>query len=147
MLQLLAQSTIDYTNTVSDTGSGIFSGTFLLVVLALIVIGIIGMWKVFTKAGQPGWAAIVPFYNLYVLTQVAGREWWWMLLMLVPYVGFIFQLIIAADVAKRFGKSAVWGVILCGILGIGYVILGFGSAMYQANQPAANNTPATPPTV
>jgi len=62
-------------------------GTFLIFMLVIAVIFIIGMWKTFVKAGQPGWAAIIPIYNAYILTQIAGRPGWWVLLMLIPLVG------------------------------------------------------------
>src|SRR6476646_7985367 len=64
-------------------------GTFLIFMLVIAVIFIIGMWKTFVKAGQPGWAAIIPIYNAYILTQIAGRPGWWVLLMLIPLVNIV----------------------------------------------------------
>src|SRR5262249_49356496 len=74
---------------------------------------IAGMWKVFEKAGQPGWAAIVPIYNVIVLFQISGRPAWWVVFVLIPCVNFFFfiPLIIACmDLAKRFGKDPMYGV-------------------------------------
>lgn len=97
------------------------------VVIAVVMIA--SMWKVFTKAGQPGWAAIIPIVNLYFLCKVAGRPGWWLLLLLICFP--IFYIIICIDVAKRFGQGVGFaiGMILLGV--IFWPILGFGSAQYQ----------------
>jgi hypothetical protein len=103
----------------------------LLIALLLIV----AMWKVFTKAGQPGWASIIPIYNLYIWCKIVGRPWWWILLMLIPFVNFIVAIILSIDMAKSFGKGAGFGIGLA-LLGVIFLpILGFGSAQYQG--PAA----------
>jgi hypothetical protein len=107
----------------------------LLIALLLIV----AMWKVFTKAGQPGWASIIPIYNLYVWCKIVGRPWWWILLMLIPFVNFIILIILCIDTAKSFGKGAGFGIGLALLGIIFWPILGFGSAQYQgpaAAQPA-----------
>jgi hypothetical protein len=89
---------------------------------------------VFTKAGHPGWAILVPFYNAYILLKIAGRPAWWLVLFLVPLVNFVMALIISIDIAKAFGRSAAFGVIMLGLLGgIGYLILGFGSDRYRGS--------------
>ena len=102
-----------------------------LIWLALIVLIFAGFWKVFVKAGHPGWAAIVPIYNLYILTKIAGRPWWWMLLFLVPIVSLVIAIIISIDVAKAFGKGTGFGVGLALLSAIFYPILGFGDATYK----------------
>jgi uncharacterized membrane protein YhaH (DUF805 family) len=127
---LLAQETPDYT-TSAGGGSPIPLIIGLLVGLLLIV----AAWKVFTKAGHPGWASIIPIYNLYILCKIVGRPWWWILLMLIPVVGFIVGIILCIDLAKSFGKGAGFGIGLA-LLGLIFLpILGFGSAQYQG--PAA----------
>ena len=68
------------------------------------------MWKVFTKAGQPGWASIIPIYNLYIWCKIVGRPWWWILLMLIPFVNFIICIILCIDLAKSFGKGVGFGI-------------------------------------
>jgi hypothetical protein len=103
-------------------------------VFALFII--IAMWKVFTKAGQPGWAAIIPIFNLYILCKVAGRPGWWLLLMLIPFVNFIIMIIVCIDIAKNFGKGAGFGLGLAFLGFIFFPVLGFGSATYQG-PPAA----------
>jgi Family of unknown function (DUF5684) len=110
--------------------AGIF-GTFMFVMLAIAVVFIIGMWKVFTKAGQPGWAILIPIYNLYILLKIAGRPAWWIVLMVIPFVNIVIALLVAIDIAKSFGQSAAFGVILLFLLsGIGYLVLGFGNYRY-----------------
>ncbi len=99
--------------------------------LAIFILALAGVWKVFTKAGQPGWACIVPIYNLVVLMRIAGRPGWWVLLMLIPIVSIIIAFIVAIDVAKNFGKGAGFGVGLALLGIIFYPILGFGDAQYR----------------
>jgi Family of unknown function (DUF5684) len=115
-----------------------FSAVMFLFALAIIAVFIAGLWKVFTKAGQPGWGAIVPIYNMYILTQIAGKPGWWVVLMLIPLVNIVIALLIAIDVAKAFGQSAAFGVILLFLLsGIGYLVLGFGNYRYLGPPSAA----------
>lgn len=104
----------------------------LLIELALIVLVIAGLWKTFAKAGQPGWAAIIPIYNVYILLKIAVRPWWWLLLLLIPLVNIVIAIIVAIDVAKAFGKGAGFGIGLALLGFIFYPILGFGSAAYSA---------------
>ena len=117
--------------------ASIFSSTvscFCSGIIFLIVI--IGLWKAFTKAGEPGWAAIIPIYNYYVILKIVGRPWWWLLLLLIPIVNLIVSIIVAIDLAKSFGKDAAYGVILLWLFSvIGFLILGYGDAQYQG--PAA----------
>ena len=107
-----------------------------VITLLIFVAWIAGMWKVFEKAGQPGWAAIVPIYNLIILLQIIGKPIWWIVLMLIPIVNLVVFIIISMEVAVCFGKSKGWGVGLLFFLGfIGYPLLGFGDAAYR--KPAA----------
>jgi hypothetical protein len=124
---LLAQTDEQTTNAAGAAGGAVGG----LIGLVVGVVMIIAMWKVFSKAGQPGWAAIIPIYNLYILCKVAGRPGWWLLLMLIPLVNFIIIIILSIDIAKNFGKGVGFGLGLA-ILGvIFWPILGFGSAQYQ----------------
>ncbi|MGA3024058.1 MAG: DUF5684 domain-containing protein [Bryobacteraceae bacterium] len=114
------------------TGALLGLGTVMfLVLIAVAVVFIIGYWKVFVKAGQPGWAVLIPFYNAYVLLKIAGRPGWWLLLFLIPLVNIVIALLVAIDIAKSFGQSPVFGVVLLFLLsGIGYLVLGFGNYRY-----------------
>lgn len=119
----------------NNTGGGIAAVVTLVIWLAVIVLVIAGMWKTFTKAGQPGWAAIIPIVNLYFLCKVAGRPGWWVILFFIPIVSFIISIIISYDVARSFGKGIGYTLGLIFLAPIFYCILGFGSAEYQG--PAA----------
>jgi len=104
---------------------------FMIVMLALTALFFVGFWKVFTKAGQPGWAALIPFYNAYILTKIAGRPGWWLLMLMIPLVNIAFGILLAIDIAKAFGQGAAFGVVLLFLLsGIGYLVLGFGDYRY-----------------
>jgi hypothetical protein len=104
---------------------------FFLVMMVIAVVFIIGYWKVFEKAGQPGWAAIIPIYNAYILTQIAGRPGWWVLLLMIPFINVVIVLLLSIDIAKSFGQSAVFGVVMLFLLSaIGYLVLGFGNYRY-----------------
>lgn len=111
-----------------------FGGMFLLLsmfCLAITVLVIAGLWKVFTKAGHPGWAALVPIYNAIVLLQIAGRPTWWVLLFFIPFVGAVVWFVVAIDIARSFGQGTAFGLVLLGLLGaIGFLMLGFGSYRY-----------------
>ncbi|HTB82251.1 MAG TPA: DUF5684 domain-containing protein [Candidatus Sulfotelmatobacter sp.] len=111
---------------------GALIGLFVLAIeLAIIVAIIAGMWKVFVKAGKPGWAAIVPIYNVIVLLEIAGKPLWWILLFFIPLVNIVMCVIVGLAIAKSFGKSDLFGVGL-GLLGfIFYPVLGFSDAQYQ----------------
>jgi len=107
------------------------SSVMLLFFLAIAVVFIIGLWKVFTKAGQPGWAVLVPIYNIITLLKIAGRPAWWVILYLIPFVNFVVAILVAIDVAKAFGQSTGWGIVMLFLLsGIGYLVLGFGNYQY-----------------
>ncbi len=103
----------------------------LLIYLAILIVIIASFWKVFTKAGRPGWASIIPIYNLIVMLQIVGRPWWWILLMLIPIVSLVIAIIVSIDMAKSFGKGTGFGIGLALLGFIFYPILGFGDAKYQ----------------
>ena len=107
------------------------NGTVIVVYLAIVVLVVAGLWCVFAKAGEAGWKAIIPIWNIIVLLRISGRPVWWIILLLIPVVGFIVWLIVMIDLAKSFGKGSGFGVGLW-LLGFIFVpILGFGSATYQ----------------
>ena len=98
-----------------------------------VVVGILmiaSLWKVYTKAGKPGWAAIIPIYNLVVLLQIVRKPLWWIVMFLIPIVNFIFLILLYIELAKAFGKSGGFaaGLIFLGV--IFFPILGFGSSQY-----------------
>lgn len=119
-----------------DSGGGGIIGIIMMLVWLAVVIGIIaGIWKVFTKAGKPGWACLIPIYNTVVLLQIVGRPIWWIVLLLIPFVNFVILIIVSIDMAKSFGKGTGFGIGLALLGFIFYPMLGFGDAKYQG--PAA----------
>ena len=100
-----------------------------------MIVSLVSLWKVFGKAGQPGWATIIPIYNIYVLTcEVAKKEIVWFILMLIPFVNIIASIIVSIEVAQKFGKGAGFGLGLAFLSFIFYPILAFGDAEYQRRQ-------------
>jgi hypothetical protein len=95
----------------------------LLIAIAVWVIQIVSFWKVFVKAGQPGWAAIIPFYNAYVSTKIAKCDGIYTLLLFIPLVNI--------DIAKAFGKSTGFGVLMTLIPIVSYPMIGFSDAVYD----------------
>jgi len=106
--------------------------------LVIAVVFIAGLWKVFTKAGQPGWAVLVSIYNIYILMKIAGKPGWWVVLYLIPLVNIVIFVLVAISLAKAFGRTTAFGVVMLFLLsGIGYLILGFGSDKYVGAPAAA----------
>ncbi|WP_459194916.1 DUF5684 domain-containing protein [Halosimplex sp. J119] len=102
---------------------------FFGVMMLISLVSLAGMWKVFTKAGQPGWAAIIPIYNTYILVcEIADRDVVWLLLSLfIPFAAIIPFI----DIAKAFGKSTGYGLGLFFLSFIFFPLLGFGDARYR----------------
>ncbi|RYY10376.1 MAG: signal peptidase I [Chitinophagaceae bacterium] len=96
--------------------------------LGFVIFVIIGMWKTMEKAGEPGWAAIVPFYNIYTLCKLAGVKNWWFVF--IPFLNIYLYIVLAIAVAKSFGKDTGFGIGLLLLGFIFYPILGFGDARY-----------------
>ncbi|MGH7679091.1 MAG: DUF5684 domain-containing protein [Gemmatimonadaceae bacterium] len=103
-----------------------------IILLAIILVQIAAWWKMFEKAGKPGWAAIVPIYNIFVLIQIAGKPGWWIILCLIPIVNIIVMLLVSIGVANNFGKGTLFGIGLFLLGFIFYPILGFGDDHYGA---------------
>jgi hypothetical protein len=132
-----------------ESGSSALAGGLGLVVgllyLAVIVLMIASMWKVFTKAGQPGWASIVPIYNGVVLMEIAGKPGWWVLLMFVPVVNIIINIIAMIGLSEEFGKGGGFAVGLIFLPVIFLPILAFGDAQYQAGSARPMGVPGAQP--
>lgn len=113
---------------------------FMIFLLAIIVLIIAAQWKIFTKAGKPGWAVIIPIYNIIVLLEIIGKPWWWLILFIIPFVNIIFGIWATNLLSLSFGKNEGFTVGLLLLAIIFYPILGFGSAQYKgpAGKAAAN---------
>jgi hypothetical protein len=98
--------------------------------LAVAAIMIISMWKIFTKAGEPGWASIIPIYNTIVMLKIAGKPWWWLLLMFIPFVNFIIIIMAIIALAQSFGKGVGFGLGMLILPFIFFPLLAFGDAQH-----------------
>lgn len=125
----MSSSDAMYTAAAASIGAGYF-----IVCLALVVVSLVGMWKVFVKAGKPGWAAIVPFYNMYCLFEMSFGNGWLFLLTFVPCANFVVMIMCYIKLAKAFGKGVGFGLGLVFFNFIFMMLLGFGDAEYIGPQ-------------
>ena len=106
-------------------------GAYLVVVLAIAILMIASMWKLFSKAGKPGWACIVPIYNYVVWLEIIKKPIWWIILLMVPIVNFIIIIIMFIEMAKAYGKSAGFGVGMIFLPYVFFPMLAFGDSTYE----------------
>lgn len=114
------------TTTVAAAGSMVYS----VIVLAISIVVLVGLWKVFEKAGKPGWGAIVPLYNYYCLFELSFGTGWLFLLLFVPCVNVVMIIIMFIKLATAFDKGVAFGI---GMVFLPYIfipMLGFGDAQY-----------------
>ncbi len=122
---LLAQDGID------GDGAAAGGAIFLIVYFGVIALVIASLWITFAKAGKPGWAAIIPIFNIIVLLEIAGKPIWWIILLFIPLVNIIVSILVMMDLAKSFGKGPGFGLGLAFLGIIFFPILAFGDAQYQ----------------
>lgn len=113
----------------------------LLAVFAVCILAIIAEWKLFKKAGEPGWAAIIPFYNVYVLTKITWGNGWLFLLTFLPIGNIVFLILTYIKLARVFGKGAGFAVGLIFLPYIFLLILAFGSSFYRGPDQSGSKTP------
>lgn len=112
-------------------GLGVPELLILNFVLGFLVIGTICYWRIFVRAGQPGWAALVPIYKTIVILRIIDRPWYWLLLMAIPYLGLIWMIWTINLLVKMFGKNEGFtlGVFLLPIIFL--PLLAFGNNTFQ----------------
>ena len=124
-------------------GMGVFTWIVSLVITILVIVA---CWKIFTKAGEAGWKAIIPIYNMIVLCQIVGLNPLMILLCLIPFVGaLIFDIMVAINLSKAFGKGGGFAAGLIFLAPIFYMILGFGKAQYDPSVRVQPTQPTPPP--
>jgi hypothetical protein len=101
---------------------------FLYILVYVLLVA--GWWMIFQKAGEEGWKAIIPIWNIIVVLKIIGRPWWWIILLLIPCVGFVVWILMMLDLAKSFAKGVGFAIGLIILQPIFAVILGFGDARY-----------------
>ena len=121
---------------------GVLSGVFMFIWIlgmALSIFFIVVNWKLFTKAGKPGWATLIPIYNIYIMCEIAEKEWWHILLLFVPIANIYATFVIYDGIAKKFGKDTgfTFGMIFLPL--IFFPILAFGNAEYEGSNGEVNN--------
>lgn len=108
--------------------SGAMSGTMMLFIFAVVALMLAAMWRVNERAGEPGWAVLVPIYNIYVMLKVARMSPWWMLTLIIPVVNIVVSFAMSFGIAKRFGKGVGFGLGLAFLPFIFLPLLAWGDA-------------------
>lgn len=108
-------------------------GIILMIVLwlSIIVFAILSQWKVFEKAGQPGWACLIPFYNIIILLKIANKPWWWIFMFFIPIANIVFMIMMIHRISLSFGKGAGFTVGLLFLSIIFWGILAFDKSEYK----------------
>lgn len=119
-----------------EGGAGMAAAGAVIIVMWLFAIGIAlltiaGMWKAFQKAGEPGWGAIIPIYNAYLMLKIGGNSGWWLIGLLIPLVNFLVAIKVSIDVSKAFGQGIGIGLGLAFLSFVFWPLLGFGDYQYQ----------------
>ena len=107
------------------------NGTVAVIEVILGIIIIAAIWVLYGKAGKPGWASIIPFYNIYVLLQIVGRPGWWLILFFIPLVNIVVGIMVYLELAQVFGQGTGFGCLMIIFPYIMIPILAFGDARYE----------------
>lgn len=118
-----------YDAAAAAVGTGVLT-VYYIFVIAVAVLTLVAMWKIFVKAGKPGWACIIPFYNMYCLYEIAWGTGWLFLLTFIPCVNVVVGIIMLFKLAKAFGQGVGFGFGLLFLNTIFVLILGFGKYEY-----------------
>ena len=127
----------------SDESSSLFSGIGFIIAASvtgvILILLNLSWWMIFSKAGEAGWKVLVPFFNLFVLTKVLNKPVWWIVIYLLPLVGYI---LISIQVSQLFSKKILYAVGLIFIPFVFYPMLGLGKSQISGAQPAPKPAPA-----
>lgn len=109
----------------------LFDTNMFIFIAIVVVIALAAQWRIYEKAGKPGWAAIVPIYNFIVLLEIIGKPWYWILLMLIPGVNFVLAIWSVNLLSKSFGQGVGFTLGLIFLSIIFYPMLAFGNFEYK----------------
>ena len=129
--------------TYQTSGAGV--GTLLLWFVVVYAIAVIPYWVIFTKAGRPGWPALIPLYSTYIVLKVVGRPGWWFWLFFIPLVNIVILIIMLNDLSKSFGHGVGFTLGLIFLSLIFVYILAFGSSTYRGPAGAPGGMAMAPP--
>lgn len=121
--------TYGYYNVSAESAS--VSPVVWVVYAIIMIVELAALWKLFVKAGKPGWAVLIPIYNVLVMIEIAKKEWWYILLLLIPFVNFVVSIMITVAFVKAYGKDNAFAVLTIFFAPIMYPILAFGDSQYQ----------------
>jgi hypothetical protein len=130
---------------VTYEASGVGVGAILLWVAIVYALVVIPYWMIFTKAGQPGWPALIPIYSTYILLKVVGRPGWWLILYFIPFVNVVIYIIVSNDLSKSFGHGVGFTLGLIFLSIIFLYILAFGGSTYRGPVGAIASSASPPP--
>jgi len=120
----------------TQCGNGCNGGFAFLIALVVGVFMVAAMWRVFTKAGHPGWGVLIPFYNVVLMLRIAGKPGWWLIFFFIPVINLVVQIVMTIDIARNFGRSGWFAAGLIFLPIIFFPILAFGESVYiGADQP------------
>ena len=124
-------------------GTAIFSLITSLILLGILAFFAVCMWRIFVKAGKPGWAALVPIYSIIVELEIVGRPWWLIFLMFIPYANMVVAIILMLSLAKVFGKSTGFAIGLIFLSIVFIPILAFDDSKYLGPEPMPEQIDST----
>src|ERR1700733_4050871 len=115
----------------------------LPVIYVIIIATVAGLYKIFEKAGEKGWKAIVPVYNYYIWLKILQRPWWWIFIFIVPGVGFMMMMVVAGITSESFGKKSSGKMILSGLFFfVSLPLMGFGKDPFKLPDPTKKEKPS-----
>ena len=117
-------------DTTGDAGGGALATTLVVLAFAWLVLVLAAGWRMYVKASQPGWVAIIPFLNVFGLLKIVHRPLWWFVLFLVPLVNVVVAVVVLVDLARAFGRGWGTALLLVFLTPIGFLVLGFGDDAY-----------------
>lgn len=121
---------MDYSVSYSTQGNPVAT----VIALVLVVLVIAAVWRIFAKAGEPGWKALIPFYNLYIEYKLFWGNGWLFLLTCIPIVNVVVGIMLCHKMSKAFGHGVGFTLGLIFLPYIFMVILGFNGDEYQGPQ-------------